>query len=301
MSLSRHLLFFVALAFSIFLTNSSEAKTSTLRILTENWPPVSYEENGKAQGMAVELVQTIQKDIGSKTANVGIPRLKIDGASKVAPTTVHSQVTASSESPSPTPIEVVPWVRGYKFLQDVPNTLLFTVIRTPEREKLFTMLGPVARGNISVFALAKPKKIFASEKSAKESAVIAVTRGTAFESSARNLKYKNIIDVRDTETALRLLAAGRVDFICDDSLTVLDILRKLNITTTDIKTVLEVETYDLYLGFSPGTDPNVVRDWKKSLESLKKNGQYAAIYHKWFRDLKPPTSVEVIGLAASKF
>ncbi len=271
MYLCQKVLTLFAVTFSLFLTALSEAKPTALRILTENWPPVSYEENGKPQGMAVELVQSMQSYIGSQS---------------------------SAEPSFAQPIEVVPWARAYKFLQDVPNTLLFSVIRTAEREKIFTMLGPIARGNISVFSLTKPKKSFATSKEMKEKAVIAVTRGTAFESTLRNHNYKNIFDVRDAETAVRLLAAGRVDYICDDSLAIQDIFRKLQLRANDFKTVQEIETYDLYLGFSPGTDSSTLHTWKKSLEALKKNGQFAAIYRKWFNNLKPPAIVEVIGLGA---
>lgn len=236
--------------------------------------------------MAVELVQTIQRNIGQQSTSA-------KDANNANATGVRA--VAAKEAP----IEVVPWARGYKFLLDVPNTLLFTVIRTPEREKLFTMLGPVARGNISIFSLANPKNKFEHDQAMKEKAVVAATRGTAFETAAKGMKYKNIIDVKDTETAVRLLASGRVDLICDDSLTIHDILRKLKMDSADFKVVSDVENYDLYLGFSPGTSPEVVRTWKKSLETLKKNGQYAAIYRKWFRNLKPPSTVEVIGIAAT--
>jgi hypothetical protein len=42
-----------------------------------------------------------------------------------------------------TPIEVIPWARGYKIAQSEPNILLFTAARTPEREEMgFTFIAP---------------------------------------------------------------------------------------------------------------------------------------------------------------
>lgn len=248
--------FFLALASASILGFSAQAK---LRILTENWPPISYEENGSAKGMAVELVQAIQTNLGSTSS-----------------------------------IEVVPWARGYKLLQTTPNTMLFTLIRNPEREKIFTMLGPVAHGNTTVFSLAKSTGRFTSIGEMKAKATIAATRGSAFESAVRKESYKNVLDVRDSETALRLLLAGRVDLICDDSLNIRDTLNRLKINHNEIKSVVEITEYNLYFGFSPGTDPNEITAWKKSLETLKKNGQFAAIYKKWLGEMKPPALVEVL-------
>ena len=64
-----------------------------LTIYTEDWPPVSFKNGDKLDGMAVELVLALQKKIGSNAA-----------------------------------IQLVPWNRGYKALLEEPNVLLFTVV-----------------------------------------------------------------------------------------------------------------------------------------------------------------------------
>ena len=255
---------FLVLATSILLrvlSAHAETNNSKLRILTEDWPPISYEENGKAQGMAVELVQAIQKDVGNQDA-----------------------------------IEVVPWARGYKLLQDSPNTVLFTLIRNPEREKMFALLGPVARGNISLFVLQKSAKSFSNLTEIKNNATIAATRGTAFQTTLLQQGFHNVVDVLNTEMGLRLLLSGRVDILCDDSLTIADLLKNLQISGAHLKTAAVLQDYNLYLGFSPGTDVNSILQWKKSLEKIKHNGRYASIYRKWFTDMRPPKNVELIAL-----
>lgn len=261
MNRMRRIVYISALA-SLFLFGIESGAKTNLRILTENWPPVSYEENGTAKGMAVELVQRIQRDLGDNTK-----------------------------------IEVIPWARGYRMLLDKPNTVLFTVVRNPERERLFTMLGPLAHGNTSLFALntkatAKPRSLH----EIREKAVIAATRGTAFEAVLHQQKIKNIVDVGDTETGVKLLLAGRVDYLCDDSLVITDIQRKLSVPANRMKSMAILDQYDLYLGFSPGTDPVVLQSWRQSLERLKKSGAYGQIHRKWFGEQKTSKTVELIGL-----
>ncbi|MET3139993.1 ABC-type amino acid transport substrate-binding protein, partial [Undibacterium sp. GrIS 1.2] len=80
-----------------------------LTIYTENWPPISFKNGDKVDGMAVEVVDALQKKMGTNSA-----------------------------------IQLVPWARGYKAVLEDPNVLLFTVGRSAEREKLMTLLGPVA-------------------------------------------------------------------------------------------------------------------------------------------------------------
>ncbi|MBR7784421.1 substrate-binding periplasmic protein, partial [Undibacterium luofuense] len=88
---------------------ASPAAPGELTIYTEDWPPISFKSGDKLDGMAVELVQALQKRIGSNTA-----------------------------------IQLVPWNRGYKALLEDPNILLFTVGRSEEREKAMTLVGPLA-------------------------------------------------------------------------------------------------------------------------------------------------------------
>lgn len=259
--------FFTALTVASAMTVCMKpAYASQLRILTESWPPISFEEKGSPQGMAVEVVKAIQTQIG--------------------------QSSTSS-------IEVVPWARGYSLLQSSPNTLLFTMVRTPERDKLFTLLGPIAHGKTSLFALksAAQKKYARSMELIKSKALVAATRGTAFETILRDQKFQNILDVKDPETAVKMLMSGRVDLLCDDSLIIYNILKKNGFAAEKIQTIAVLNEYDLYLGFSAGTEAKTISVWKKSLEAIKQNGQYAAIYRKWFPRQSPPTSVKLVGLS----
>lgn len=85
------------------------ALADDLAVYNENWPPISFNNGDKLDGMAVELVTALQKRVGSKAS-----------------------------------IQLVPWNRGYKALLEEPNVMLFTVGRSEEREKRMTLVGPIA-------------------------------------------------------------------------------------------------------------------------------------------------------------
>ena len=78
-----------------------------LLILTENLPPLNYVENGVLVGPAVEIVQEIQRRIGSDEN-----------------------------------IQVYPWARAYQTALEEKNIILFCMTRTNEREDRFIWLIP---------------------------------------------------------------------------------------------------------------------------------------------------------------
>lgn len=52
----------------------------------------------------------------------------------------------------PANIALLPWADAYARAQKEPDTCVYSTVRNPEREKLFVWLGPIARGEWSLFA-----------------------------------------------------------------------------------------------------------------------------------------------------
>ena len=83
--------------------------SASLRILTENLPPLNYVKDGALIGPSVEMVKEIQKRIGSTEE-----------------------------------IQVYPWARAYQIALNEENVVLFGVSHTPPREDKFKWVGPLA-------------------------------------------------------------------------------------------------------------------------------------------------------------
>ena len=45
------------------------------------------------------------------------------------------------------PIQIYPWARAYREIQDTNNTVVFTMSRTKEREKMFQWVGPIVESD----------------------------------------------------------------------------------------------------------------------------------------------------------
>ena len=77
---------------------------------TEDVPPLNYVDKGKISGYSTEVLRLAAQEAGLSLS-----------------------------------IEAQPWLRAYAAVQKSPNALLFTVVRTPEREAQFQWVGPIDR------------------------------------------------------------------------------------------------------------------------------------------------------------
>ena len=111
--------------------NKDNLKSSTqFTIMTEELPPFNYTENGKTKGSSVDTLLRIMAD-------VNIPVKRSD-------------------------IHFMKWPDAYKKIQEEPKTILFSMARTAQREKMFKWVGPIAELKLGVLALKKNKFKLAS-------------------------------------------------------------------------------------------------------------------------------------------
>lgn len=231
-----------------------------LNVLTEEWGPITFEDHGQARGFAVDVVDEIQE------------RIKSDSI-----------------------IQVVPWTRGFHEVKSQPNVVLFTVFRSKEREKLFTLLGPIAACEVAFYGLADGKLDIKNIDDAKHVIAIAAKADTWFASTLEKAGFKNLLLTKNPQQEARLLAAGRVDLISNDPVVIEKAFEDIGRKELKLKRYLTVEKGDLYIAFSRGTQPETIDKWKKALEEIKKDGTFAKLQQRWLPDTKVLPGVQLIG------
>lgn len=110
----RHGFFLSLLLFSGLL----QAK-DTIRLVSEISPPYQYYQNDVAVGTNIDLIQSV-----FDRANLAFPD-----------------------------VELYPWARAYKLAKKTPNTFIFPVVRTPEREDDFVWVAPIFRASNFIYGL----------------------------------------------------------------------------------------------------------------------------------------------------
>ena len=93
-------LFFYCLVSSA--NENTDLNEIVINVVTENSFPYQYLENFSIEGPASRLVKRVLEEAGFE----------------------YSQT-------------VLPWARAYKYAQTAPNTLIYSIARTPERENNF--------------------------------------------------------------------------------------------------------------------------------------------------------------------
>jgi polar amino acid transport system substrate-binding protein len=236
---------------------------SELTIYTESWPPVSFLNGDKPDGMAVELVDALQKRMGSNY-----------------------------------PIQVVPWNRGYKAVLEEPNVMLFTVGRSDEREKQMTLVGPVAISRTVLYT----RKGNAAKLQALGDGIYAVAvgayRGSIFADTAAKKGFHTLDLAATPEVTAKMLMVSRFDLWSEGSVVVPSVLKEIGYSIDDVEVVKVLDSLELYLAFSSKTPLVTIKAWEDALRQMKKDGVFQKIYQKWLPNDPPPLEVRRLGLTA---
>lgn len=232
--LMQKILLFIFLLFSTL----AFGKDAELTLLTENAPPNNYlNKEGKLTGGATAIIQEL------------IKRTKHKG---------H--------------IEILPWPRAYKRIQEEENVGLFCMGRTPEREDLFLWLGPLFKIEVNLMAKKTKKIKLNSLQEAKNKHRIGTIYNDVREQFLRNHGFTNLDPVNtDPQNALKLYQ-DRIDLWVVPKQDAEIVFRDLKIDPNLFESVYTVQEFDLYLAFSKNTHYLLFEKWKKAFGEIKKDG-----------------------------
>ncbi len=238
------------------------AYAGDLTILSEEWPPVSFSENNRPDGLGVEVVRDILRRVQTRD-NIGI----------------------------------VPWARGWRMATEFPDVVLFTMTRTPEREKLFTLIGPVAAGTTAFYAKKGRNIAIRNLDDARQVRRIGVYRTSVEEQILDEQGFRNLDETAMPLHCAKKLMVDRIDLWCNANLTAGKILEEAGYSIADVENVYTLQENLLYIAFSKGTSAAVIEKWEKALKDCKADGTFARIYQKWLPGEKPPENTERIGIS----
>ena len=225
-----------------------------LTIITEEFPPLNYTENGKLTGAMTGVVREIIRRLGIADD-----------------------------------IQVMPWARGYKRLLTEPNTVLFTTARTEARESLFHWVGPLHSARIELYARKSDPRQIDSIEAAMQVGAIATYRDDVREQMLKSLGFANLDSSNSPLSDIRKLMSGRVDLWVFDNVGVQQVAHEAGIEPQDIKAVLTLQQQLSYIAISKPTSPAIVRRWQVTLDEMKADGTFWWLTRKWL----PPDAIRV--------
>jgi len=221
-------------------------------VVTEIWEPYNFIKDGRVIGISTEIVKHTLQQAGMTIK---------DGK-----------------------IGVYPWARAYAMALKDENVLIYTILRTKEREKLFKWVGRLlpsekfyfykhrTRSDVVVKTLddAKQYKIGVLRDSIHGQFLI-----------AHGFPKKSLEVVSDQMLNLRKLLYDRIDLIIDVEATLKIRTQEQNLPLSEFQQVLFLFEHGHYMAFSQKTSDAVVERVQSAFQNVQTSGIIQKILEKY--------------------
>jgi len=229
------------LLFLVLSTAADAAHAARLEIVTTDAPPFNMLEGDKPSGFATDILREMLTQAGLEP---------------------HFQF--------------LPWPRALLHVKQEPNTLIYTISRTPEREQQYEWIGPFAKHQGYFYKLASRKDLRLETLHDVRKYRVATVRGDA----QTDLMLKlDIVDpdqlqlVSDGDTTIRMLLAGRVDLVIANEIGIAWRMKLHGLTGAEVeRTVMLVDGGGYYFALGKGADPALVAKLRKAYAEVKERG-----------------------------
>ncbi|HUU75332.1 MAG TPA: transporter substrate-binding domain-containing protein [Methanoregulaceae archaeon] len=206
--------------------------------VTEDYPPFNYVENGTIQGIAVDLLRGVAKEMGDVN--------------------------------SPDNIMVVPWSKAWATTLERNNTVLFATVRLPEREELFKWAGPLGSERKVIFARQGTSPEITGPDDLAGYLIGVVRDDAAYgELLALGVGKEQLIEMGNVPALISLIQDGEIDFWCYGDLAGRYFAEKETGDPDYFEIVYTLDTHDLYFAFNRNTPDSVVQAFQEALDTLR--------------------------------
>ncbi len=239
---------FCLLLSTFFIIGTTHAQD--IKVLTEHLPPYQIQMNeNKIGGFSTEIVRAVLKE---------------------------AEIQAN--------IEIYPWARAYNMALKDENILIFSIVRSKEREPLFHWVGELREQRYYFYGLKSRKDIKIRSVENAKKYLTGVSRGS-FEYEELNKRgFKRLHVITKQTQLIQMLYAERMDLIFGSELSFKSIVKKLEYDFTKIDKLYEIKNIRLPLcmAFSKKTHENIITKFRQAYKSVKSKGVYNKIRNKWF-------------------
>jgi polar amino acid transport system substrate-binding protein len=235
-----------AALFALLLGNLASAEP--YQIVTEEWAPYNYQDEGQLTGMGTEIVRAIMTLTGDDFEIVMLPSMR----------TAH-------------------------VLQSRPKTIMYSFFRTPERELLYKWVGPIVEESIHSYQLSSAVPITSLEQLLHAPRITTRHDGLV-PNMLQALGFHNLDrSAGKSQQLYSMLLAGRTEIIVGDTdAGVVYYSRQLGIAPGTLRRIpIELYRSSLYIVFSRDSDDAVVAAWAAALEQLRSMGELQRIQRRY--------------------
>ena len=231
-----------AVAVSLF---SAQAMAETWVVHSEpEFPPYNFPVDGKHGGMDTEIIERVLAELGVEADH-----------------------------------KLVPWARVVASVDENTTDLAYQFAPRPERFEMYHMVGPHRAGQ-TIFLMNKDKVISYETLEDLKDYKIGTVIGYAYTPEFDEAAFLQKEPVKDNETNIKKLAAGRLDLVIGDRATLAHIAKSEGVYEQlqfSDKVLKEVPRYIAF----PKAKGEKAEKFAAKLEELKASGEIQKIIDKW--------------------
>lgn len=207
--------------------------------LTEEYPPFNYTENGQVNGVSVDILENLFKNLD----------LPIDRSS----------------------IEVSNWTAAYDTTLKTPGTMLFSMVKTVERANLFKWVGPVAPHTEVAISMKNSGYVLKEITDLNNYFTGVIDGYSSINTLMDHGVYRaNIIIYNDIAELYQALAINReVQFISYSETGHNLVTQALGYPKEDFANPFTIKSGELYYAFNIETTDEMITDFQNELNLLK--------------------------------
>ena len=228
------------------------ATAADLQLLTDNHPPLHFMQGNQLAGFGVDVVQALATQTGDR---------------------IH--------------LQQVPLLRALRVASDTPDTGVFTVLRTDDRDDRYQWVGPLIEVETALYARDNLQPPVHSLREADHLGRITVPRKWLVYSYLQGQDLNNLYGVETPEQMMRLFSLGRTDFVVSDTWSKAALAREQGIEPARLQYQIPLMKQNTYIAFSPQTDPKQVARWQQALDTLRADGRLEQMRQRWLSNTLP--------------
>lgn len=210
-----------------------------LNYLTEEWAPFNYREDGNVTGISVEILEEVFR-------NIGVNRTRED-------------------------VRIVPLAEGFKAAQNNTSTVLFSIVRTPEREPLYKWAGPFTKAGFVLYAPVSSNITISSPEDLNQYRIGAVRASIENDLlTSQGVNASHIINGQTPEDLLRMLEEGQIDMWATGDLAGRHQMLQTAADPNAYAIVYTLSENDFYYIFSKDVPDMLISAFQQALDTVQK-------------------------------
>lgn len=239
MHISKRVIFCLTVGLFPSFSAFSTHRFNDLQFYTEEYPPYNFTQEDKVVGVSVELL------------------LK---AGEILQSPIEKQN-----------LKVRPWPRAYRTVLEMKNSVLFSTVKTNQRENLFHWAGPIAKTRVVLIGRKSSHINIENDDDIKKYAIGVIIDDIGEQLVLnRGVGEKNITNASTGMALSQMLEYGRIDLWAYEEKVALLSIKNAGLNIDDYEAVYTLQESEMYFAFNKSTDYQYVEALQMALDELKK-------------------------------